>query len=75
MDYNLIENVIRALVLERKNYLFEGNHDAAVMCSLMAGCKAEDVNLTRWLSDVLSRIPYYQADYSKDLAELFPHQW
>ena len=78
-DNNLIENAIRPLALGRKNFLFCGNHDAAkntaVMYSLMACCKAADVDPHAWLTDVLIRIPYYNQDYSKDLAELLPHNW
>lgn len=47
-DNNLAENVIRPITLGRKNYLFCGNHEAAVnmsvICSLLATCKAHDVN-------------------------------
>jgi len=43
-DNNLAENVIRPITLGRKNYLFCGNHEAAVnmsvICSLLATCKA-----------------------------------
>lgn len=78
-DNNLVENAIRPLALGRKNFLFCGNHDAAentaVMYSLMACCKAAGVDPHTWLTDVLTRIPYYNADYSKDLAELLPHNW
>lgn len=79
MDNNLIENDQRGLALGRKNYLFAGNHDAAenaaVMYSLIACCKAAEVDPHKWLTDVLARIPYYNADYSKDLTELLPHIW
>lgn len=79
IDNNLIENDIRALALGRKNYLFCGNHDAAenaaIMYSLFGCCKAADVNPREWLTDVLKRIPEYNNDYSRDLAELLPHNW
>ena len=77
IDNNLVENDIRPLALGRKNYLFCGNHDAAenaaIMYSLLGCCKACDVNPREWLTDVLTRIPAYNNDYSKDLAELLPH--
>jgi transposase len=79
IDNNLVENTIRPLAIGRKNYLFCGNHDAAenaaIMYSLLGCCNAADVNPREWLTDVLKTIPYYNADYSKDLAELLPHNW
>ena len=79
IDNNLVENAIRPLALGRRNFLFCGNHDAAenaaVMYSLLGSCKASDVDPQEWLTDVLTRIPEYNNDYSKDLAELLPHNW
>ena len=79
IDNNLIENDIRPLAVGRKGYLFCGNHDAAenaaIMYSLFGCCKAVGVNPRDWLSDVLTRIPEYNRDYSRDLAELLPHNW
>ena len=79
IDNNLVENAIRPLALGRKNYLFCGNHDAAenaaIMYSLLGCCKSCDVNPREWLTDVLTKIPYYNNDYSRDLAELLPHNW
>ena len=79
IDNNLVENDIRPMALGRKNYLFCGNHDAAenaaIMYSLLGCCKACDVNPREWLTDVLTRIPAYNNDYSKDLAKLLPHNW
>jgi transposase len=79
IDNNLVENSIRPLALGRKNFLFCGNHDAAenaaIMYSLLGCCSASDVNPREWLTDVLRRIPYYNNDYSLDLADLLPHNW
>jgi hypothetical protein len=79
IDNNLVENAIRPLALGRKNYLFCGNHDAAenatIMYSLLGCCKACNVNPGQWLTDVLTRIPAYNNDYRRDLAELLPHNW
>jgi len=79
IDNNGVENAIRPLALGRKNFLFCGNHDAAenmaMMYSLLGCCKANEVNPREWLIDVLSRIPEYNNDYSKDLAELLPDRW
>ena len=79
IDNNLVENTIRPLALGRKNYMFCGNHDAAenaaIMYSLLGCCSASDVNPREWLTDVITRIPYYNNDYSLDLADLLPHNW
>lgn len=79
IDNNLVENTIRPLALGRKNYMFCGNHDAAenaaIMYSLLGCCAATDVNPREWLTDVITRIPYYNNDYSLDLADLLPHNW
>ena len=79
IDNNLIENDIRPLAVGRKGYLFCGNHDAAenaaIMYSLFGCCKAAGVDPREWLTDVLTRIPQYNKDYSRDLAELLPHNW
>jgi hypothetical protein len=45
------------------------------MYSLLGSCAAQDVNPREWLTDVLARIPYYNSNYSLDLAELLPHNW
>ncbi len=79
IDNNLAENSIRPLAIGRKNFLFCGNHDAAenaaIMYSLLGCCKASDVNPQEWFTDVLTRIPEYNNDYSRDLADLLPHNW
>lgn len=79
LDNNLAENGIRTLALGRKNYLFCGNHDAAedaaVMYSLLGCCKAAEVNFRDWMVNTLSHIHDYDNDYSKDLAELLPHNY
>ena len=79
IDNNLVENTIRPLALGRKNYMFCGNHDAAenaaIMYSLLGCCAASEVNPREWLTDVLTRIPFYNNDYTLDLADLLPHNW
>ena len=78
-DNNLAENVIRPITLGRKNYLFCGNHEAAVnmsvICSLLATCKAHDVNPREYMNDVIARIPYYKKATHEELLELLPHKW
>ncbi len=79
IDNNLGENAIRPIALGRKNWLFCGNDDAAenaaIMYSMLGCCKAHDVNFRDWLVYFLSNIHNYDNDYSKDLAELLPHNF
>ena len=75
IDNNGIENAIRPLALGRKNYLFAGNHAAAVRAaiaySLIASCKATDVDVRTWLVDVLGRIPSHKGPWRN----LLPAYW
>ena len=74
IDNNGIENAIRPLALGRKNYLFAGNHDAAVRAaivySLLSSCKAAGIDTRAWLEDVLKRIPS-----EKNPDALLPANW
>ena len=75
IDNNGIENAIRPLALGRKNYLFAGNHDAAVRAaivySLFSSCKAAGIETRTWLEDILTRLPSHKGD----LADLLPENW
>ena len=75
IDNNGIENAIRPLALGRKNYLFAGNHDAAVRAaivySLFSSCKAAGIEARTWLEDILVRLP----EHHVDLEELLPGNW
>jgi transposase len=79
IDNNLAENAIRPITLGRKNYLFCGNEKAAsamsVVCSLLATCKAHNVNPRLYLNDVIARMPYLKEAPKEKLAELLPHKW
>jgi len=79
IDNNLAENEIRPITLGRKNYLFCGNHEAArnmtVICSLLATCKAHEINPREYLNDVIARMPYMQKATHEQLVELLPHRW
>jgi len=78
IDNNLVENAIRPLALGRKNFLFCGNHDAAIRAaiiySLLGSCKAAGVNPTEWLSEVISKIYSYQKE-KRNLEDLLPGNW
>jgi transposase len=60
IDNNWVENHIRPTALGRKNYLFAGSHDsaqrAAMIYSLLATCKKNNVGPSAWLTDVLAKI-------------------
>ena len=75
IDNNGIENAIRPLALGRKNYLFVGNHDAAVCAaivySLFSSCKAAGIEARAWLEDILVRLP----GHNGDLGCLLPGNW
>jgi len=79
IDNNLGENAIRPIALGRKNWLFCANHDsaenAAIMYSMLGCCKEHGVNFRQWLVFFLENIHNYDNDYSKDLAELLPHNF
>ena len=78
IDNNLVENAIRPLALGRKNFLFCGNHDAAIRAaivySLIGSCKAAEVDPREWLEDILLKIPENGTDRST-LRELLPSRW
>jgi transposase len=79
MDNNLAENEIRPIALGRKNWLFCKNHDAAenaaIVYSLLGCCKASGVNFREWMVYFLENVHHYDNNYSKDLAELLPHNF
>ena len=76
IDNNQLENKIRPLALGRKNYLFAGSQKgaerAAMMYAFFASCKANDVNPSEWLRDVLLRIGTHPINR---IEELLPAQW
>ena len=75
IDNNGIENAIRPLALGRKNFLFAGNHEAAVRAaivySLFSSCKAAGIEPREWLEDILVRLPAYTGD----IGALLPCNW
>ncbi len=76
IDNNWVENSIRPVALGRKNYLFAGSHDAAqraaMIYSLLATCKKNNVEPSVWLTDALSRI---QDQAINKIEELLPDNW
>lgn len=79
IDNNGAENQIRDITLGRKNWLFCGTdssaEDAAVIYSMMACCKAADVDFRQWLVFFLNNVHRYDDDLNMDLADLLPHNF
>jgi hypothetical protein len=76
IDNNLVENQIRPVALGRKNYLFAGSEkaaqNAAIIYSLLASCKQNQIDPFTWLRDVLQTLPDYPVN---QVADLLPHRW
>lgn len=76
IDNNLVENQIRPVALGRKNYMFCGSHESAertaIMYTLFACCKLNNVNPHEWLNDVLVKLPSRK---SNNIDDLLPHNW
>ena len=73
IDNNPVENAIRPVALGRKNYLFAGSHEAAqrsaIVYSLIATCKANNIEPYAWLKNTLTIINDCKAN---KLHELLP---
>ncbi|WP_053405358.1 IS66 family transposase [Persicobacter sp. CCB-QB2] len=73
-DNNLIENLIRPLALGKKNFLFAGSHAAAqniaMYYSFFGTCKANGINPSKWLEDVLRRINNHSISKIRELLPL-----
>lgn len=71
IDNNKIENEIRPIALGRKNYLFAGSHESAqriaMIYSLLASCKANQIDPMKWLTRVLEELPNRNVNEIKDL--------
>lgn len=71
IDNNLCENALRAVALERRNYMFFGSDSggdcAAVMYSLIGSCKLNGNEPETWLRHVISVINTWPANRVKEL--------
>jgi transposase len=76
IDNNLVENAIRPIALGRKNYLFAGSEQAAqyagLFYSLLATCKALDIDPATYLLDVIETIPNHPIN---QIEQLLPKNW
>ena len=62
-------------VLPKSRMGHEAAQNTAIICSLLASCKASNINPREWLTEVIALLPYYAANKEKDLKELLPHCW
>lgn len=71
IDNNPVENSIRPIAIGRKNYLFAGSHEAAqrtaMLYSLLATCKLNDINPTEWLKSTLIAMPNHPINRIEEL--------
>jgi transposase len=76
IDQNLCENAMRALAVGRKNWLHIGSPEAgpkiAAILSVMETCKRLQINLRKYLSDVLPKLPSWPIN---QVAALAPLNW
>lgn len=76
IDNNSIERQIRPVAIGRKNYLFAGSHQgaerAAILYSLVACCRLNNVNPQAWFTDVMSRM---HTQKITEVRELLPDRW
>jgi transposase len=71
IDNNRIENQIRPVALGRKNFLFAGSHESAqriaMIYSLLASCKVNEIEPMNWLTHVLQELPNRSVNNIEDL--------
>jgi len=76
MSNNAAERELRAVAVGRKNWTFagsdEGGKRAAVIYTLIATAKLNDVDPQAWLAHMLERLPDHAA---KRIADLLPWNW
>jgi transposase len=76
MTNNAAERALRCVALGRKSWLFAGSprggERAAMVYSLIASCKLNNIDPQAWLADVLDRIADHPATR---LHELLPWNW
>jgi hypothetical protein len=76
VDNNLSERMIRPCAIGRKNYLFFGSDDggraAAVLYTIMASAKANQVEPFAYVRDLLD---VFSKESAPDLTPLLPNSW
>lgn len=76
IDNNLSERMVRPVAIGRKNYLFLGSDSggkaAAILYSIIASAKANQVEPFAYIRDLLVRLSGQPPDH---LSELLPDEW
>ena len=76
IDQNLCENAMRPLALGRKNWLHVGSQEAGpkitAILSVMETCKRLQINLRKYLNEVLPKLPSWPVN---NVAALSPLNW
>jgi transposase len=80
IDNNISERTVKIPAIGRKNWLFvasrEGGRRAAILFSLVASCKANQVEPWAYLRDIFTRLPLLgEQPTSEALAPLLPDRW
>ncbi len=79
IDNNAGERAMKAPALGRKNWLFvasrNGGRRAAILFSLVASCKANQVEPWAWLRDLFARVPALSANAPEQLDPFLPDRW
>lgn len=79
IDNNLSERTLRACAIGRKNWLFlgsdRGGRTAAILFTMMASCKANQVEPFAYVRDVLWRLAADHPSSASALDDLLPDAW
>jgi len=76
IDNNISERALRMVVIGRRNYMFAGSESgawrAAIIYSLVASCKVNEIDPFAYFRDVLEKVSTHPAD---KIDELLPSNW
>lgn len=80
IDNNISERTVKIPAIGRKNWLFVASHEggrrAAILFSLVASCKANQVEPWAYLHDIFTRLPLLgHQPPSESVAALLPDRW
>jgi transposase len=79
IDNNVSERTVKIPAIGRKNWLFvashTGGHRAAILFSLVASCKANQVEPWAYLRDIFTRLPLLGNIAPESLDNLLPDRW
>ncbi len=79
IDNNLSERTVKIAAIGRKNWLFVGSRlggeRAAILCSLVASCKANGVEPLAYLTDLFKTLPLLDASDDAALQKFLPDRW